>query len=72
MSLTGKAFEVWFKAGLSVAEGERTGKWRRWLEEDWILILTVLRLMGEFPGGPVVRTPRFHCRGHGFDPWSGN
>ena len=19
----------------------------------------------EFPGGPVVRTPRFHCRGHG-------
>ena len=26
----------------------------------------------EFPGGPVVRTPCFHCRGHGFDPWSGN
>ena len=18
------------------------------------------------------KTPRFHCRGHGFDPWSGN
>ena len=26
----------------------------------------------DFPGGAVVRTPRFHCRGHGFDPWSGN
>ena len=26
----------------------------------------------EFPGGPVVRTLRFHCRGPGFDPWSEN
>ena len=26
----------------------------------------------DFPGGPVVKTPRFHCRGRGFDPWSGN
>ena len=26
----------------------------------------------EFPGSPVVRTLRFHCKGHGFDPWSGN
>ena len=25
-----------------------------------------------FPGGPVVETPHFHCRGHGFDPWLGN
>ena len=24
----------------------------------------------EFPGGPVVRTQRFHCHGHGFNPWS--
>ena len=23
---------------------------------------------GKFPGGPVVRTPRFHCWGPGFDP----
>ena len=22
----------------------------------------------EFPGGPVVKTPSFQCRGHGFDP----
>ena len=26
----------------------------------------------EFAGGPVVRTPCFHCQGPGFDPWSGN
>ena len=24
------------------------------------------------PGGPVVKTLHFQCRGHGFDPWSGN
>ena len=23
----------------------------------------------DFLGGPVVKTPRFHCRGHRFDPW---
>ena len=22
----------------------------------------------DFPGGPVVKTPCFHCRGHGFHP----
>ena len=27
---------------------------------------------GDFPDGPVVKTPRFQCRGSGFDPWSGN
>ena len=25
----------------------------------------------DFPGGPVVKTPHFHCRGFGFHPWSG-
>ena len=25
----------------------------------------------DFPGGPVVKTPRFHCRVGSFDPWSG-
>ena len=30
------------------------------------------RTYGDFPGGPVVGTLRFHCKGHGFDPWSGN
>ena len=26
----------------------------------------------DFSGGPVVKTLCFHCRGCGFDPWSGN
>ena len=25
-------------------------------------------LFGTCPGGPMVKTPCFHCRGHGFDP----
>ena len=29
-------------------------------------------LSQDFPGGPVVKMPLFHCKGHGFDPWSGN
>ena len=24
--------------------------------------------LGNFPDGPVVRTPRFHCLGHRFSP----
>lgn len=28
--------------------------------------------LGEYPGGPVVRTLHSHCRGHGFCPWLGN
>ena len=28
--------------------------------------------LGGFPGGPVVKTPCFHCSGCGFDPWSEN
>ena len=27
---------------------------------------------GDFPGGPVAKTPCSRCRGPGFDPWSGN
>ena len=26
----------------------------------------------DFPGGPVAKAPYAHCRGPGFDPWSGN
>ena len=28
--------------------------------------------LGDFSGGPAVKTPHFNCKGHGFDPWSGN
>ena len=26
----------------------------------------------DFPGSPLVKTPHFHCGGHGFHPWLGN
>ena len=26
---------------------------------------------GDFAGGPVVRSPSFHCGGQGFHPWVG-
>ena len=25
----------------------------------------------DFPGDPVRKTPGFHCRGRGFNPWLG-
>ena len=37
-----------------------------------LLPVTKNRFLRDFPGGPAVGTPCFHCRGHGFDPWSGN
>ena len=30
------------------------------------------RIPWDFPGGPVVRTPRFHFKGHEFNSWPGN
>ena len=40
-----------------------------------LLPLLLLQLprspLGGFPGGPVVKTPRFHCRERRFSPWSG-
>ena len=29
-------------------------------------------IIWDFPGDPMVKTLHFICRGHGFDPWSGN
>ena len=26
----------------------------------------------DFPGGPLVKSPRSQCRGSGFNPWSGD
>ena len=50
-------------------------------KEDWFICIDYLYCLfvynknvfkWEFPGGPVVRTLRFHCQGHWLDPWSGN
>ena len=35
-------------------------------------IVVTERIVWEFLGGPVVRTQRFHCQGHKFNPWLGN
>ena len=35
--------------------------WRRIKKGPW-----------DFPSGPVVKTPHFHCRRHRFNPWLGN
>ena len=30
-----------------------------------------LKIIWDFPSNPEVKTPRFHCREYGFDPWLG-
>ena len=62
-------------------------QWRRVCKACFFLLynLTLLHLFTQeqvcfynlkhsrdFPGGPVVKTPHFHCRGSRFDPCSGN
>ena len=45
------------------------------INEDSVFLQTVSQnedLKRDFPGSPVVKTPSLHCRGHRFDPWSGN
>ena len=43
------------------------------LERHNLLNFTQQKIDGlGFPGCPVLKTPVFHCRGQGFDPWSGN
>ena len=40
-------------------------------KERECVCLLLLRVK-DFPGGPMIETPPFHCRGHGFNPWSEN
>ena len=35
-------------------------------------IFHLKKVKGHFPGGPLVKNLHFHCKGHDFDPWSGN
>ena len=41
-------------------------------DEQVVIIVTYKNDNRHFPGSPVPKTPSFHCRGDGFDPWSGN
>ena len=36
-----------------------------------LITITIIKTR-DFPGGPVVMTPSFPCRGHRFSLWSGN
>ena len=36
------------------------------------LLMSKENLNVDFPGGPLVKTLCFQCRGKGFNPWSGN
>ena len=49
----------------SITFGILSSSTRRWIQ----LITTFSK---DSPGSLVVRTPCFHCKGHGFDPWLGN
>ena len=45
------------------------------VQVDWRPLMRLMSEIGvvrDFPGGPVIKTLFFHCRGQGFDPWSGN
>ena len=48
-----------------------SGPWRKDLRSERELG-SIKSICREFPGGPVVRTRSFHCRGPGFNPWLGN
>jgi len=42
-------------------------------EGGWYLLFVISKyIKGGFPAGLVVWTLCFHCRGYGFNPWSGN
>ena len=58
-------------AGLACDGGTRLG-WAMEVSEEEGDLLHLKLFIREFPGSPVVRPPRFQCRGHGFNPWTGN
>ena len=50
-------------------------KWKRW--HAFLCHLGKKHIkkkmgVGDFPGGPVAKTPRSQCRGPRYNPWSGN
>ena len=41
------------------------------VQKDLGLRSAEVRVQRDFPGGSLVKTLGFHCRRHGFNPWSG-
>ena len=58
---------------MRLKQGSQDGKLILGYPAGSIVITRVLKRESrrDFPGGQVVRTPRFHCT-PGFNPWSGN
>ena len=72
-----------FKSEKDKGDWKRIAYWRRMGHCKWcnIQIKGILwkerkkkrnKYLRGHLGGPVVRTLLFHCKGHGFYPWSGN
>ena len=70
------------KSGGEKKRGRQQGQVRPWREVTlphpankipgtWV-VRGQERGCGDFPGPPVVKTPPFHCRVRGFNPWPGN
>ena len=58
--------------GLVQQQGFPPGMGEEGATEVQVVIRKQTISVGDFPGGPVVKAPRFQCRGRRFDPWSGN
>ena len=62
---------VFLGAGIDhLLESSHRGGWTPFCPQVGLVVKT--DDAEDFPGGPVVKTPCFQCRGLGFDPWSGN
>ena len=68
--------QTWFIARaflsfLHSAHGDEINQ--EWSQSNcWGNKFKMSEVLGEFPGGPVLKTPCFHFRGRGFNLWSGN
>ena len=50
-----------------------SASWIESLSDAQVSFISKVNLQDrDFPGGPLVRTPCFHCRGEWFDPSSSN
>ena len=77
-SSDGKLAPNWYQPGFSgltvISLSNSTNQHTKWsfLTASVTCTEPEMKNVWGFPGGPVVKTPQFQCRGHGCDPQSGN